>query len=228
MRMIILGPPGAGKGTIASSLKKKLRIFHISTGDILREEMKKKTKTGLKIKNLVENGKLVPDQVVTSIIKQRITKAEVKKRGFLLDGFPRTEKQAEDLDKILSKINQSVDYALYMKATLPVIIRRLTGRLVCRKCGALFHIYYKPPAKEGVCDVCGGELYQRSDDNEETIKTRMEVYLENTKPIIDYYEAQGKLISLNADKDSDELENDLMKILNDANKYHQHKVSRRN
>jgi len=137
----------------------------------------------------------------------------------LLDGFPRTEKQARYLDKILNKINQSVDYAFYLKASLPVIIRRLTGRLVCRQCGALFNIFEKPPVKEGVCDECGGELYQRADDNEETIKTRMDVYLENTKPIIEYYQSQGKLISLNADQDSEELQHELMTVLHDANKH---------
>jgi len=217
--MILLGPPGAGKGTLAGSLKTKLGVFHISTGDILREEMKKQTKMGQRIRALVENGQLVPDSIVTSIIKQRITRVEVRKRGFLLDGFPRTEKQARYLDKILNKINQSVDYAFYLKASLPVIIRRLTGRLVCRQCGALFNIFEKPPVKEGVCDECGGELYQRADDNEETIKTRMDVYLENTKPIIEYYQSQGKLISLNADQDSEELQHELMTVLHDANKH---------
>ncbi len=223
MRIILLGPPGAGKGTLASSLRDILNIQHISTGDILREEMKKGTKTGLKIQRLVENGQLVPDEIVTDIIKQRITGPKQKSQGFLFDGFPRTVKQAEDLDAILNKAGEPLDYALYLKATLPIIIRRLTGRLVCKKCGGLFHKYNKPPAKEGICDACNGPLYQRADDNEETIKKRMTVYLENTKPIIDYYEKQGKLIALDADRESEDLEKDLMKILNDAtSKHHKH------
>lgn len=222
MRIILLGPPGAGKGTLASSLKDRLNIFHISTGDILREEMKKNSSIGAKIKGIVESGQLVPDEVVTDIIRLRVASADVKKQGFLLDGFPRTEKQAQDLDDILSKLGQSIDFTLYMKATVPVIIRRLTGRLVCRKCGALFHKYNKPPAKQSVCDECGGELYQRSDDNEETIKKRMEVYLDSTKPIINFYQKQNKLVELDSDRDSDVVENDLMKILNGAGKHHKH------
>jgi adenylate kinase len=134
----------------------------------------------------------------------------------MLDGFPRTETQAEDLDRILTRLNRPLDYAVYLDSSLPVIIQRLTGRRICRNCGALFHIKNKPPKKFGFCDECGGEVYQRADDNEETIKTRMDVYMKNTKPIIDYYESRGKLQKVDADKDAKELQDILMKIFDEG------------
>ena len=225
MNVILLGPPGAGKGTLAALLKEEISLLHISAGDILREEMKGKTKIGQEVKKLVDAGKLVPDEVVTKLIDKRISKAQ---KGFMLDGFPRTTVQAKALDKIFKKNKQLLDYALYLEATLPVIIQRLTGRRVCRQCGALFHMQNKQPLKDGVCDQCGGALYQRADDNEETIKTRMGVYLKSTKPIIDYYRKQKKLITLNADKDSEQLlKEDLSGLLNDVGRQHKNKNKRR-
>jgi len=212
MKLVLLGPPGAGKGTLANLLKEALHIFHISTGDILREEMKNNTSLGQKVKQYIENGKLVPDGVVTKLIESKFSSNNITEKGYMLDGFPRTEKQAEDLDKILNESGHPLDYALYLASSLSVVIQRLTGRRVCRNCGALFHIKNKPPKEEGVCDECGGEVYQRADDNEETIKTRMDEYLKNTKPIVDYYEVQGKLRKVDADRDSQEVLDILMRM----------------
>ena len=225
MRMILLGPPGAGKGTLAKLLKESLNIAHISTGDILREEMSNNTKIGKEIKKMVESGVLVPDEVVTKIIENKLTSNQLLDQGYMLDGFPRTRAQAENLDKMLSRINRLINLVLYMEAKLPVIVQRLTGRRVCKECGALFHIINKPPKRKGICDLCSGSLYQRPDDNEETIKTRMNVYLKNTSPIIEYYEVQNKLKKVDADKDSHILQDELMKIFDEEGKFKSKKNS---
>lgn len=202
MRLILLGPPGAGKGTLATLLKEKFDIVHISTGDIFREEMKSDSELGREVKGYVEGGELVPDSVVTQLIENKLKKDPSVEKGFLLDGFPRTTVQAEDLDGMLDKIGEPVDRVVYMETSLPVIIQRLTGRRICRDCDAIYHITNKPAKTSDQCDVCNGGLYQRADDNEETIKTRMDVYLKNTKPIIEYYQAQGKLINIDANQDT--------------------------
>ena len=222
MKLVLLGPPGAGKGTLANLLKEALGFVHISTGDMLREEIKNNTPLGQEAKRFIENGKLVPDEIVTRLIEQKLTADPKIKRGYLLDGFPRTKQQAEDLDKILDQISEPLDYVLYLEAGLPVIVDRLTGRRVCKKCGALFHIKNRPPQVQGFCDQCGGPLYQRPDDKEETIKTRMDVYLENTMPIVKYYAGQGKLKKLDANKDSQEVRNTLMKIFHEDGKLNKH------
>lgn len=210
-----MGPPGAGKGTLADLLKSSLKIPHISTGDILREEMKKDTALGRKAKEFIESGGLVPDEIVTKLVDNRLSKDASLKKGFMLDGFPRTRQQAEDLDKILERLQQPLDCALYLESTLPVIIKRLTGRRICKSCGAVFHIKNRPPKKEGICDRCNGQLHQRADDNEGTIKTRMDVYLNNTLPIVDYYEEKGKLEKLDGDRESEDLEEQLLKKFNE-------------
>ena len=214
MRLVLLGPPGAGKGTLASFLNKELDIPHVSTGDILREEMKNNTPLGQEVKQYVESGGLVPDEVVIKLIKNKFSSDCAIDKGYMLDGFPRTEVQAKDLDVLLNDLQNPVDQVIYLDASLPIVIERLTGRRICRNCGAIFHMKNNPPKEEGICNECGGEVYQRPDDNEETIQTRMDVYLDNTKPVIEYYEDQGKLKKVDADRDSQEVQESLMKIFN--------------
>ena len=213
MRVVLLGPPGAGKGSLAGVLKEKFHLAHISTGDMLREEIKKGTPLGAEIKSLIAKGALVSDELVTKLVEQRLTHDPDLKKGYMLDGFPRTVKQAQDLDAILIKANAPLNFALNMEADKDIILKRLTGRRVCRKCGAIFHMTNKPPLKTGVCDLCGGELYQRTDDNEATIRSRMQVYEESTQPIIDYYAQQHKLKKLDGNLETVDLAQSLAAML---------------
>ncbi|MEI6438164.1 MAG: adenylate kinase [Candidatus Omnitrophota bacterium] len=214
MIIVLLGAPGAGKGTLAGAIKDELGVHHISTGDLIRAEIKGGTAIGLEIKRYVESGGLVPDEVVTRMIELKVKATAVDKKGYMFDGFPRTSAQANDLDKVLAASGLAIDLALYMEASVEVVLQRLTGRRVCKKCGALFHLTNMPSKKAGICDACGGELYQRADDNQETIMKRMSVYNEQTKPIIDFYKGQGKLKTVNADTGADDVRQALMKILN--------------
>ena len=214
MKIVLLGPPGAGKGTLATAIKDNLGLLHISTGDILREEMKNNTPLGQEAKRYVESGGLVPDELVTRLIKNKLENDPKAKKGFLMDGFPRTLKQAEDLDKILEDLKMPVESTLCLEASLNIILQRLTGRRVCKSCGAVYHVKNMPSKKEGICDKCGGVLYQRTDDNEATITNRMKVYMQSTKPIIEYYTTQGKLKVLNADKEAQEVKELALKSLN--------------
>ena len=223
MKLVLLGPPGAGKGTLAGLLKKKFKIKHISTGDMLRVEMKKQTKLGKEIKRFIESGALVPDEVVTKLLENTMKAIARQKQGFMLDGYPRTQHQAEDLDRILTKFKIPIRCTLNLEASLPIIVQRLSGRRICRNCGTPYHIINRPPKIEGVCDVCRGELYQRTDDNAKTIKNRMKVYQANTRPILNYYRSQKKLHTLNADEDAEHVVARLIKILNEDKKSHSHK-----
>ncbi|NTV28908.1 MAG: adenylate kinase [Candidatus Omnitrophica bacterium] len=216
MIIVLLGAPGAGKGTLATALKDQLGVHHISTGDLIRAEIKGGTPIGLEIKRYVESGGLVPDEVVTKMIEGKIAATAKDGKGYMFDGFPRTSAQAQDLDKILQKNGLQIDFTLYMEASLDIVLKRLTGRRVCKACGALYHLTGMPSKKPGICDKCGGELYQRADDNEDTITKRMTVYAESTRPIIDFYKAQGKLKAVNADREAGEVKAALLKILNDA------------
>ena len=225
MKIVLLGPPGAGKGSLAALVKENIGIAHLSSGDMLREEMKKGSILGLEIKSLIEKGALVSDELITKLVEQKVTGDLRNSKGYFLDGFPRTTQQAQDLDRILANVGQSIDFVLCMDASLDVILTRLAGRRVCRKCGTVFHIKNKPPKVTGVCDQCGGELYQRSDDNEETIRKRMQVYESSTKPIIDYYTAQGKLRKIDGNKETDSLRVDLNKMIDEDKSYQNQKSS---
>jgi len=212
MKLILLGPPGAGKGTQAKILSEGLKIPHISTGDMLREAVKNQTEFGKEVKKIMDSGALVSDDLINKVIEDRLNKPDTKK-GFILDGFPRTEAQALTLDEILKKNSSGdIDLVLYFDSSLKVIIERLTGRLVCRNCGANFHKKNVPPKNDMVCDFCGGELYQRDDDKEETIKNRMKVYKEKISPLLEYYQKQGKIRKINADFTAQEVYDILMKL----------------
>jgi adenylate kinase len=206
MNLVLLGPPGAGKGTQAKVLSKDLAIPHISTGDMLRDAVSKDMPLGKKAKEYMIKGELVPDKLVIDIVKDRLIKQDVK-NGFILDGFPRTLEQAKMLDATLGKINKKIDIVLYFKTSLEISISRLSGRRVCRKCGANFHIKNIPPKKEGVCDYCQGELYQRKDDTEETVRRRWSVYMEDTTPLVKYYQDIGILEEVSGDLDVSALNN---------------------
>ena len=187
MNLILLGPPGAGKGTQAQMIVERYHIPQISTGDILRAAVKEGTSLGKQAKTFMDRGQLVPDEVVIGIIDERLRASDCN-AGFILDGFPRTTPQAEALQAILTKIRKSVDHVINIEVDSEELVRRLTGRRTCNNCGGMFHILFHPPQKEGVCDRCGGTLYQREDDGEETIRTRLKEYQKLTAPLIQYYQ----------------------------------------
>lgn len=192
MNVILLGPPGAGKGTQAKRLVDKYSIPQISTGDMLRAALKAGTPLGLEAKKFMDQGALVPDSVVIGLVKERIQQPDCVK-GYMLDGFPRNVSQAEALDKMLGELAQKIDHVISIEVPSEELMGRLTGRRTCRACGAGFHVMFDPPKKEGVCDKCNGELYQRDDDNEATVSSRLKVYDAQTKPLIDYYQNLAKL-----------------------------------
>jgi adenylate kinase len=216
MRIVLLGPPGAGKGTLAGLIKEEYGVLHVSTGDILRAEMKSGSDLGNEMKKYVESGALVPDEVVTRIVAKKLKELDLT-QGIMFDGFPRTKQQAQDLDRILKELGFPIEATLFMEVDLPVIIQRLTGRRVCKDCGAVYHLTNMPSKKAGVCDSCGGQLYQRADDNEETIRNRMDVYMSNTAPVIGYYEGQGKLRRVDASQKTEMVVKALSDILENSN-----------
>ncbi|RLE96290.1 MAG: adenylate kinase [Thermoprotei archaeon] len=192
MRLVFMGPPGVGKGTYATAISKRYGIPHISTGDMLREEIKRGSELGARVREYVERGELVPDDIIIELVRNRLSREDCK-RGFILDGFPRTLRQAEELDRMTK-----LDLVLNFVAPDEVIIDRLSGRRICRKCGAIYHVKYMPPRVPGRCDRCGGELYQREDDRPEVIRRRLELYRRQFKPIIEYYRRKGILVDVDA------------------------------
>ncbi len=212
MRIILLGPPGAGKGTQAKQLASRINLPHISTGDILRKNVSGSTPLGLKAKDFMNKGALVPDELVTQMLSERLKDPDTSK-GFILDGYPRTISQAEALDEILKSRNEEIDLVIYLDASDKVIVQRITGRLVCKKCGANFHIKNMPPKKDMICDNCGSGLYRRADDNEETVKNRLEVYKKEVSSLISYYDKRKKLYSISSDGKAEDVLEDMIKLV---------------
>jgi len=212
MRLVFVGPPGAGKGTHAKILGARYHIPHISTGDILRARISDGSEIGKKAKFFVESGGLVPDSVVIQMVKERLQEKDTQ-LGFLLDGFPRTLGQAESFDTALSQLGIQLDVVFDFNASLPTILRRLTGRRICPKCTASYHVVNMPPKKKDTCDECGTALIQRKDDQEETIRKRLDVYKKDTEPLIEFYQKRGQIKQVNADLEVDDLDKQLQKIL---------------
>lgn len=208
LNLILMGLPGAGKGTQAEKINDKYNIPHISTGDMFRLAIKEGTELGKQAKEYMDQGALVPDQVTIGIVKERLSKDDCKD-GFLLDGFPRTIAQAEALQAILHELNENMDYVVNVEVPEEKLVERLTGRRVCPTCGTTYHVIYNPPEEEGVCDKDGSQLIQRDDDKPETVKKRLAVNLEQTKPLLDFYEEKGYLVTVDGDQDINEVFQDI-------------------
>ena len=212
MNLLIMGLPGAGKGTQASEIVKKFPIPHISTGDVFRKAIKDETDLGKEAKSYMDRGELVPDEVTVGIVKERISEDDAKK-GFLLDGFPRTIDQAESLNQIMSELDREIDAVINIEVPEEELMNRLTGRRICEKCGTTYHLVFNPPKVDGICDIDGGKLYQREDDNPETVSNRLSVNVKQSKPILEYYNNKGVLKNIDGSKDIDEVTNDVIDIL---------------
>ncbi|RZN49005.1 adenylate kinase [archaeon] len=209
MRIILLGKPGGGKGTQAKMLTERLGIPQISTGDILREAVKHQTPLGIEAKKFMDAGLLVPDCLIKDLIKERLSQEDTKD-GFIFDGFPRNLAQARDLEQISGDLGFSIDKVVYIDVPTEKIVRRLSGRRTC-SCGAVYHVESNPPEEQGVCDACGGTLYQRDDDKEDVIKARIEQYEKQTKPLIDHYDEKGILVTIDGDQPIDDVFSEIMK-----------------
>ncbi|MEO2207375.1 adenylate kinase [Paenibacillus pabuli] len=212
MNILFMGPPGAGKGTQADVIVKEFGIPHISTGDAFRLAIKQGTPIGLKAKEYMDQGLLVPDDVTIGIVEERLQQPDCRE-GFLLDGFPRTLSQAEALGGILDRLNSGLDHVINLKVDRDKLLARLTGRRICKNCGATYHVVFNPPKQEGICDKCGGELYQRSDDNEESVGTRLDEYINKTAPLLTFYENKGLLRQMNGEQDIDQVSQEIVSLL---------------
>lgn len=204
LHLILIGLPGAGKGTQAEEIKKKYQIPHISTGDMFRLAIKEGTELGKKAKAFMDEGALVPDEVTNGIVEERLSKPDCEK-GFLLDGFPRTIPQAEALDNITAKLKKSIDHVIHVDVPQEKLVARLTGRRVCPECGTTYHVINNPPQKEGICDKDGATLIQREDDTEETVQKRLDVNIEQTAPLLDFYQKKGVLFTVDGDQPIDKV-----------------------
>lgn len=207
MRIVFLGPPGSGKGTQAQILAQTLGIPQISSGDLLREAVQNNTLAGKKAKSYMEKGELVPDSIVIELVQERIK----DDKAYILDGFPRNIEQAEKLDNVLSELGLPLDHVVNIEVPLEKLIERLSGRLTCKECNAIYHRVYNPPKKEGICDVCGGELFQRSDDTKAAITQRFETYKKQTEPVITYYREKGMLTTIDGTRSIEEIAQDIEK-----------------
>ena len=213
MNIILMGLPGAGKGTQAEKIVATYGIPHISTGDMFRAAMQQETELGLKAKSFMDKGELVPDEVTNGIVKERLQQADTKK-GFLLDGFPRTQAQAEALDKIMEELNRSIDAVINIEVNPDILMQRLTGRIICRNCGSTYHKTNNPPKVEGTCDRCGShDFYQREDDKPETVENRIQINIEQSKPILNYYNAKGLLRNVDGESGIDNLFKTIQSIM---------------
>ncbi len=212
MKIVLLGPPGAGKGTQAKSISNRYSILHISTGDIFRKNISENTPLGVEAKRYMDNGQLVPDEVTINMVKDRLEQDDCK-NGYLLDGFPRTVHQAEALEEFLNSRGESLDTSLLIEVPTNFILERMTGRRVCPSCGASYHVKFNPPTEDGKCDVCGSDVIQRKDDTVETVQERLDVYQRQTQPLIDFYEAKNKLSVVDGTKAINEVFEDICKIL---------------
>lgn len=212
MNIIFMGPPGAGKGTQAEKIVTTYNIPHISTGDMFRAAIKNETALGLEAKGYMDQGLLVPDEVTNGIVKERLAATDCEE-GFLLDGFPRTTVQAEALDNMLVDLDKKIDFVISIDVPKDLLIERLTGRRICKNCGATYHLIFNPPTTDGVCDKCGGELYQRKDDNVESAEIRLNEYDNKTMPLFNYYESKDLLVKINGNQEIDKVFEDIQKIL---------------
>jgi adenylate kinase len=212
MKIIMLGAPGAGKGTQAQMICDKYNIPHISTGDLFRSNIKNGTELGKKAKEYMDKGQLVPDELTVELLLDRVANEDCKD-GYVLDGFPRTIPQADVLDKELTKLSDKIDFAIDVEVPDENIVRRMSGRRACLKCGATYHIEHIPPKQEGICDRCGSELVQRDDDKPETVQNRLSVYHEQTQPLIEYYNGKNILKTVDGTKDMNDVFEDIVKIL---------------
>ncbi|WP_019157105.1 adenylate kinase [Robertmurraya massiliosenegalensis] len=216
MNLVLMGLPGAGKGTQAEKIVEKYGIPHISTGDMFRAAMKEGTELGLKAKSFMDQGALVPDEVTIGIVRERLSKEDCH-QGFLLDGFPRTVPQADALESILAELGKKIDFVLNIDVDQTILMERLTGRRICKNCGATYHLVFNPPAQEGICKRCGGELYQRADDNAETVNNRLQVNIEQAKPLLDFYETKGYLRNIDGQQDINKVFVDIDNLLGGLN-----------
>ncbi|MEJ9210809.1 adenylate kinase [Bacillus smithii] len=212
MNLVLMGLPGAGKGTQAEKIVEKYEIPHISTGDMFRAAMKEGTELGLKAKSYMDKGELVPDEVTIGIVRERLSKDDCKK-GFLLDGFPRTVAQAEALESIMSDLGKKIDYVINIDVDKDLLLERLTGRRICKNCGSTYHLVFNPPKVAGKCDRCGGELYQRADDNAETVQNRLDVNLKQAKPLLDFYSEKGYLKNIDGTQEINKVFEDIDQLL---------------
>jgi adenylate kinase len=214
VNLVLMGLPGAGKGTQAERIVEQYGIPHISTGDMFRAAMKEGTELGLQAKSFMDKGELVPDEVTIGIVRERLSKEDCQK-GFLLDGFPRTVPQAEALENLLVDLNKKIDYVININVDKELLMERLTGRRICKECGSTYHLVFNPPKQEGVCDRCGGELYQRADDNAETVQNRLDVNIKQQEPLLNFYDTKGYLRTIDGQQDIHKVFADIEHLLGD-------------